>query len=271
MKNRLAKVLIVACFLTAIHSSIAETKFVQTNHVSLSAFSNMRRGISVNEVQQLLKSPGEHQFTALHENLEYLCRYFLFDEPRVSFYLIFTNNHLKAVVDRPKTEFDRVPYKGSFREIPKPVDSENQMQSVLTANDLSKTEIEDRMRNAIPKGKESLNILPAFIILAPLFALKAGEINQDYRRNKQFAEKFDPLKVKLGSSPKDLEAVFGTPFRTKEISPGEWVQIYGSDVPLRINPSARFSWVSAVFENGKVTRVFSHLLFDKRLKEAGKP
>jgi len=208
---------------------------------------------------------GKHEFSAAVQQTRYLGLYFAFKEPHVGFYLIFTNGYLKAVVDPPRPEFDRVPYKDTVREIPKPIDAEDRLKSVLASDELAREELEQRIRNAMPKSASSLNMLPNFLIASPLYAALSGEIEADYRTNAELAKQYDPLKVKLGAPIEEVEQAFGQPYRVIEASEKQMVHVYGSPMPLRINPAYRFSWVTVVFEDGKAIRVLSNHFFDERL------
>lgn len=254
--------------LVGILSACSAEKSPPESAVSLGAFLELKRGTSLEEVRSELKMPGKHQFSVFVSEADCLCLYFLFDEPRVGFYLIFTNGHLKAVVDPPKLEFERVPYKNSFREIPKPVDSEKVMRTVLESADLSREEIELLIRQAVPKGKESLNVLPAFLIASALSKDRSAEIKADYQTNEELAKKFDPMKLKVGAQTGDVEKEFGKPYRVIN-QPGERViHVYGSPVYLRVKPGDHFSWVTVYFENGKAVQILSDYFFDKRLLES---
>jgi len=262
-----ASTILAAVLTFAVSGCSAEKKPPETA-VRLEAFLALERGTLLEDVRTTLGMPGRHEFSAVVEETRYLSLYFAFEEPYVGFYLVFTNEHLKAVVDPPKPEFYRVPYKDTVREIPKPFDAENRLKAVLAFNDLSREEIDQRIRLAIPKGASSLNMRPAFILASPLYLAKSGEIEADYRTNADLAKRFDPLKVELGDQIEDVEKVFGKPYDVIKESEERVVHVYGSPVSLRINPAFRFSWVTLVFENGKVVRVLSNHFFDKRLLQS---
>src|SRR4026208_929972 len=63
--------------------------------VDLETFLRIERGTPLEKVRAVLKMPGTHEFTALIGDSEYVCVHFLFREPRIGFYLVFTNAHLK--------------------------------------------------------------------------------------------------------------------------------------------------------------------------------
>ena len=236
--------------------------------VNLNTLLALERGTSLDNVCSALRMSGKHECSALIDKTRYLFIYFAFEQPHVGFYLIFTNEHLKAVVDPPKPEFEKVPYKDTVREIPKPVDPEKRIKIVLDSADLSQEEVKLRIRQAMPKSASSLNMLPAFLIASPLFLARSGEIEGDYRTNAELAKKFDPVKLAVGAELGDVERAFGKPYRVIRDSEERVVQVYGSPVSLRINPSYRFSWVTVVLENGKVVRILSNHFFDQRLLQS---
>lgn len=201
----------------------------------------------------------------LVDDTEYLRLYYLFKEPPVGFYLVFTNEHLQRIIQPPKAELKRVPYKGTFREIPMQKATTNLIDEVLTARDLTREEISQLIRHALPRSSESLNALPAFMVAAPSFVKGWGEIESDYQTNAELAQKYDPMKVEVGDTVAEVEAAFGSCYRIVESSPGSEIHVFGGPVNLRINPAYKFSSVAVVFENGKVTQVLSHYFFDKQL------
>lgn len=255
-----------ACVLAL--SAAGAPKASPGNRVAVESFLKLGRGTSLENVRAVLKMPGKHEFSVLVDQVEYLCLSFDFEEPRVRFYLVFTNKHLKAVADPVKAEYDRVPYERAFREVEKPFEPEQRVQSVLSSQHLNRQQLEQRILATALRGSKSWNVLPAFIITAPLFAARAGQIEADYRKNAEFARKYDPLKIRLGTSLADVSEAFGKPYRIIKKSTEEVVHVYGDPMPLRVNPKDRFSWVAVVIENGKAVRVFSNQFLDKRLLES---
>ena len=233
--------------------------------VTVDSFLGLERAMALEEVRTALKMPGMHEFAALIGDTEYLCLHFLFQEPRVGFYLLFTNAHLKAIVGPPAPAFERIPYKDTFREIPKPFDPEVRLQNVLATSDLTRDEIKQEIARAPTASRTPSNIEPAVLIALPFFIARSGKIESDYRTNEELAKKYDPFKIRLGADMAEITDQFGQPYRVLEQSRETMTYVYGSPISLRINPSYRFSWVTVVVNNGKVVRVLSNHFVDRRL------
>jgi hypothetical protein len=233
--------------------------------VGLESFLSLERGTALERVRALLKMPGTHEFSALVGDTEYVCLHFLFQEPRVGFYLLFTSAHLKAIVRPPATKFERIPYKDGFREIPRPTDPEASLRDVLAANDLTRDEINQDIARAPRANRTPSNIVPAVLIATPFFIARSGKIESDYRTNEELVKKYDPFKIKVAADVSEVMKQFGAPYRIINPSAETVIHVYGSPTDLRINPQYRFSWVAVVFQNGKVVRVLSNHFFDRRL------
>lgn len=231
---------------------------------TLETLRNLKIGISKEQLETMLGTKGTHQFTVQEGSNCYLCLSFSFEKPYISYYFLLRNGCLQSMMPRPPPEMERIPYKNTFREVQRPLDVEKRVRLIIHEKGLSGMELVESVRKALPEGTSSLNVLPAFIVTAPLWLMAAKDIKNDYDRNKELAERFDPLKLDVGLSNAQVQMALGNPI--KVIGSGDrTVCLYGSDEPLRVSPVCRFSWVAVTFEGGKVTRIFSNDLFDRRL------
>jgi len=197
-----------------------------------------------------------------------MCVKLSFERPRGRLYFLFRNGKLASIQQPPKAEFVMATYRGKPWEKSKPIHPEEQMYKVIQGKDLSPGEIVDQIEEwsknetLASRGKEPMNILPIVIATAPLFEPKIVRAESEAA---SLAEKFDPFKIKLGMTTNETQAVFGEPELRIAGLTNRVEHVYGSKLsPFApgITPSV---WVSVIFQDGEVTRVFSHDFFDKRL------
>jgi hypothetical protein len=249
--------------------SSAEQRKIGEEPLPIGVLTNLARGMLLTELAQRTGVKPQHQFTAMFGSNNVSCVKLSFDRPRGYFYFLFQNGELAAIQNRGwRVEFETNTYPGRPRQVPKARNPEAQMAKVLQGQDLSPNEIAEKVeewsKNEIvaSRGKEPMNILPAITATAPLFAPKRIRAENEAA---SLAEKFDPFKIKLGMTTNETQAVFGEPELRLIGLTNRVEHVYGaklSPFAPSITPSV---WVSVIFEDGKVTRIFSHDFFDKRL------
>jgi hypothetical protein len=176
------------------------------------------------------------------------------------------------VLASPPAEFEYKPggYEGRPVQVPKSFEAEEKLGKVLKLPDLSREEIAQRLKQAAAleseaaKEKWSANVLPAFIITAPVWIAISPAIARDHSKAAKLVEKFDPLKINLGMNVREVNSMYGEPVRQYEKGNGI-LHVYGVELPVYATSQFDPVWLAVQFEGDKVTRVFSHRFFDKRL------
>jgi hypothetical protein len=245
----------------------------QTNSVQIpiETLANLPRGISLAELEARIRLNPLHQFAAHIDTNDFLCVSVFFEHPPGSFYFLFRDEKLTTVSKPPKAEFETKSYDGRRSQVPKRVEPEERLASVLSERDLSPSEIDESLKRsaeldaAATRAKEPQNIKPAWTITAPLWMAQRNSIDRAQDEAAKLVAKFDPFKVKLGMTVSEVERLFGKPARVRQISSNETLHVYGSDLPGFASVRFRPVWMTVVFRDQKVIRVFSHDLFDKRL------
>jgi len=238
-----------------------------------SALTNLGRGISLADLSAKTGAQPQHQFAAQLGTNELLCVKLLFQHPRGRLYFVFQNGRLAAVHDPPRVESETYGYFGKTpRTRPNRVDPEDKMNTVLLSPDLSHSEIGERLeqwsRNeaVASKGQEP-NVLPAFIIIAPLWLANTPSIMRANDEARKLTAKLDAFKIKLGMKTNETMALFGEPTQIALPSTNCILHIYGSRFPAKASGHHSPNWVTVRFCDGEATRVFSHDFIDQRLIE----
>ena len=248
---------------------------------SIGIITNLSPGLSLEEVQKRLAAKLQHEFTAGIESNQFLCVLMRNTQSSAPafFYLLFRNGGLSGILEEPQPVFERKTYRGKPASVPKPVDPEEELGAVLKQPFLRAAEIKQRMEawaaaaEAASSGKEPGNIRPAFALAAPLVAAKAPTVAKARKEAASLIEKYDPFKIKIGMSPAEVQSLFGLP-NNSERKADQVLEVYGARLPPAATLPVASSeppptevgsvFVAVVFQNGKVTRVFSHDFFDKR-------
>lgn len=251
----------------------------QTGQLPISVLTNLPRRISLDQLKNRTGIKPQHQFTARLETNDVLCVSLSFEHPRGYLHFLFRNGGLASIQSVPTVEFVLKTNHGIRVRVPLPVHPEAHMTKVIHGNDLSPDEIAKKIEQwsrgeaQRAKGSEPMNILPAVILSAPVSLAQWPARARARREAEKLAGKFDPFKIALGMTADEAKARFGDPDHRHVVSSDcEW-RCYGSDLsgllPVHVSPV----WVSVVFCDGKVTRVFSHDFFHKGpleiLKERG--
>ena len=222
------------------------------------------RGISRAELEQLYQRTGRHQATALVEQETVLCVSYTFGEPYVTYYFVFRNDRLTKIIEPPRGELRTVPYRGSRRVVPTPVDADLRLRAVLASPDLSRDALGSSLEQRLPKaGSESFNVLS---LLVPFIAVKSPWIAQQYRHNAALMTTYDGLRIEIGMDTDEVDVRLGSPKRIHALSDDREVCVYGDNSQPDVNPMYQFSWVAVVFDDGRAVRLFSHHFFDERLR-----
>ena len=249
---------------------LPERSFGDPKHYFATIVTNVPLGISLEELARRTGIKPTHLVSARVETNSFLAVSLSFSQPSGTLNFLFENEKLRAIQDRPKVEFETKTHRGKPWKVPKAFDSEDRFNQIANAPNLTPLEIESRFQqwaknqNAATQGSE-LNILPAArIVAATSPTAKTAQLHAETQAA-ELAEKYNPFKIALGMTPSEVKALFGTPALQQNLSNGSQLHVYGEQLSGLVPAHIPYVWVSIVFCEGIVTRVFSHDLFDKRL------
>lgn len=218
-------------------------------------------GMNEERVEQLLGFRGGHQFTALISNHTVRCLSYYRKDARGRYYLVFTNGHLASMCVPPEFEMRRVPYGGTWLYERVIGDPEIRVGKVLAATNLLGSKLPATLGSQAPSKYSWDPGLTAAFLLVQRSANKAKQA----QREKEYLillEKFDPTKVELGATVAEVEKRLGKPHIVETSQTGEEKRYYGS-VEFGMMASREMMWLTVVYREGKVIRVFSHDFLDQ--------
>ncbi|MCD6050208.1 MAG: hypothetical protein K0Q55_1611 [Verrucomicrobia bacterium] len=226
-------------------------------------------GTSRAEVEAHLKVKGEHEFSARIGTNEQFCVSILFQEPPASFYFLFNNDKLQAIVRPPPFEREKTPW-----ERTKAVNPEERLAAVLGQPHLSREDISAILleRSQLQSGKKgSLAMLPALLIISPFLAANAGNYIANRSEYRKLREKYDPFKINPGMERTEVIRLWGDPARSLPFGTDQQIHIFGAPNPPNVPARSLPALSGVIFENEKVIRVFSHHFFREDWKQNPTP
>jgi hypothetical protein len=225
-----------------------------TPHIDVVA--ELERGVSLDRVRAVLGQEPRHQFTSRVNSEEYLCVSYAFGEPYARLYFLFRDGRLEKITEPPPFAYQTAPYRGATLEKRLPVDPHVRVAEVMQAPDLGGTRLRRALAARLPKGRESSNVVPAFV--AERMAADEPARRKQYARNEQRATHFDGRRVRIGDSLGQVTDALGQPLQSAAAAPRS-VRVYGSTEPLpMVNHAYRFSPVEIHFEHDRVVAVFGN-------------
>jgi len=235
-------------------------------------------GMSQAEISENLKGTGMYQFSCLMETNVINCVSYSFGDRLIRYFFLFKNERLISILDPSLLyidAFEEKPnpnpkYPGTKIEIRKPWKDEDFMIGVLKAETMSPETLSVQIKTRLEKKKNrktSYNVLPAFVILAPLIIPDMMARN---KKDEAWLNKFDPFKIKIGAKREDVEAVFGKPlFVAQHAGANRVTHAYGpaellwrDKTRVRLGSINKRFWEAVVYENDVAIRVFSNDLFN---------
>lgn len=236
----------------------------------------LRLGLSQKDVSEKFKGSGTHQFSARQGSNAFHCVSYSFGERLIRYYFLFKNDQLVSILDtRPffANAFTSKPYPkvpGTRIEVRKPWKAEDFMRGILEAKTLSPKAFSSQIKARLEENsgrKRSYNVLPAFLILAPLIIPHAIAENKKYEA---WLRAYDPFKIKIGTTRGKVETAYGKPhFIVQHNGSDRETHAYGPSELLRrdktrlyLGPWNKRFWISVVYENDVAVRVFSNDLFN---------
>jgi hypothetical protein len=93
------------------------------------------------------------------------------------------------------------------------------------------------------------------------FSRARGPVGLKNNRKLALVKQFDPSQIALGSALTLVESRLGKPHLTDSLDGGREMRYYGN-IEFGLSASRELMWLSVVYEDGKVIRVFSRDFFD---------
>ncbi len=219
-------------------------------------------GLDRREVERRLGQGSEHQVTAAvdGENIVVTTHNV---SPWVPMFYVYRDGRFEKVVDGMRSATEVSSFEGTPWFRPVPQDPETRLQAILAAPSLTDDAIAERIaerRRDEAYAKQFLEpsaLWPAIIITAPLYPFTLPRIMSENARDRDLARRFDPWLVRIGMSVDEVVAIYGAPKVVLDEG-GSLVRTYGEHE----------SCIAVHFQDGHVTRVFSHKFFDHSLVDA---
>ena len=235
-------------------------------------------GMSAAEISSNFKGPGIHQFSAQQESNVFRCVSYSFGDYSIRYYFVFKNDELISILDAQPffaNAFETKPnpdpkHPSTKISVRKPWQAEDFMTAVLQATTISPEVLSEQIKTRLESargGKTSYNVLPAFVILAPLIVPDMLARNKKYET---WLNTYDPFKAKVGARRSDIESVYGKPhFVVHHDATKRSTHAYGppevlwrDKARLYLGPLNSRFWTAVVYENDVAVRIFSHDLFN---------
>lgn len=228
-------------------------------NVLMKDLASLKHGMTQQEVENALKARGSHQFTALRSNTIIRCIAYCRSDKWGMYYFVFTNGRLTSICEPPPFEMRTVPYGDSLLNIRVLGDPEVRIDKVLNAKDVIgpslTAALETKEPNAPPKSSADPGLTAAYLLTKKLLSNK----EKDKERAKEYKlllEKYDPFKVRIGSIAQDIEVHLGKPQIVEAMNEKREMRYYGS-VEYGKTAIRELMWISLVYDENKVVRVFS--------------
>ncbi len=225
------------------------------------ALASLRHGLTQHQVAELLKARGDHQFTAVLSNGITRCVSYYRNDVYGHYHLVFTNDHLAGICEPPPSEQRKEPYKGTWAIYRVMTDPEARLAAVLRSEDMIGPRLTAALKPKTPPKRSVDPGLTAAFLLAQKLA-GAGSQSARERKFSVLVKQFDPYEVALGSPLTLVERRLGRPHITEPLGAGREIRYYGS-IEFGMTGSKELMWLSVVYADGKVIRVFSRDFIDK--------
>lgn len=243
----------------------------------LEDFVKLKPDMARAEVDKLLVTKGQHEFTYLDANgdtfesrlYEVLPAGFEFEAPLD---VTFRNDRLFSVVhyDDANDHFQKLPASTSPTEATS-FDEDGYItefltiESCLTGDVDSARELSERIIKQAQHYDEVMkrhrpNRPPAIlgaVLNNPGYRKRLAE---QYKLNAEERAQYDPAKIRIGMTQQEVNQEFGVPRYTEDLD-GARVCLYGPEKLRGVNPGYVTSPVMVMFRDDSVVRTLSHIYF----------
>jgi len=235
---------------------------VQGQTVDSRTFIELKRGITLAKLESTFQNKPTHEFTVLRNGETIRCvRYDLITPATYqSYYFVFTNDSLTLICLPPPLEYGTGTVNGIQYDF-SIVRPEKNVETVIHSEDLNGEALAKSVSQIMSFKRTNewdMKMVP-LLLFAPLAIPAVPEKNQWRREFEAQRTQYNPFKVKLGMTITEVEAMFGNSFTIGTTADHHEIRYYGS--PKFAAYSGEL-WVSVVFDQGKVVRVFGDRFFD---------
>ena len=233
----------------------------ETSNISPLALASLRHGLTQQQVEEQLKARGQHQFTAAFSNGVARCVSYYRNDVYGHYYLVFTNDHLERICQPPPFEMLEEPYQGTwinYRVLGRP---EARLATVLRAEDMIGPRLTAALKPQSPPKRSVDPGLTAAFLLAQGLASPASKAERE-RKFRALVKQYDPYQIALGSALASVERALGKPHIIETLGDDREIRYYGN-IEFGLSASRELMWLSIVYEDAKVVRVFSRDFVDQ--------
>jgi hypothetical protein len=196
----------------------------------------------------------------------------------IRYFFLFENERLISILDPSlfyTNAFEEKPnpnpkYPGTKLEVRKPWKDEEFMTGIIKAKTMSPEDLSAQIKTRLEKKKNrknSYNVLPAFVLLAPLIV---PDLIAQNKKHETWLNKYDPFKINIGKTRNDVEATYGKPhFVVHHDAANRETHAYGppeilwrDTTRVHLGPLNKRFWTAVVYENDVAVRVFNNDLFN---------
>lgn len=175
-------------------------------------------------------------------------------------FAIFVEDKFAKFVNWFPVEMEFVPYEGTTRSHPKPIEIGNIGWFIRAVEsdsvDISELEKEMQARSDAPSQIDP-GLTIAYLLLNSQRLTPALATEKDYQRNTQLRDQFNAARLTIGMTDTEVEAVFHSkPIASGKTKAGAFV-VYGSDESFNIDPVLLYSNVLVVFKEGQVSLIYA--------------
>ncbi len=263
--SRIHQIIATVTLFTCLNFEICKSQTVQQRqervNVPNEALASLSHGISENDVEKILKARGNHQFTAILSNITVRCTAYYRSEVYGEFYLVFTNSYLASICEPPPFKFQEIPYQGTVAVQRILGDPEDRIVKVLNSPDIIGHKLKSLLkpRKRVKKSSDP-GLTAAYLLTKMLFTDKKREAQRkiEYER---LLDLYDPFQIPLGAPLQDIESHLGKPHIIQTLGENREMRYYGS-IKYGLLASRALMWLTVVFDDSKVVRVFSHDFVD---------
>jgi len=221
---------------------------------------SLQHGLTQQQVEEQLKARGHHQFTATYSNGVARCVSYYRNDVYGHYYLVFTNDHLACICQPPPFEMQKEPYQGTWANYRVLGNPETRVSAVLRAEDMLGPRLTAALKPQTPPKRSVDPGLTAAFLLAQGLVSPASKAERE-RKFQALVQQYDPDQIALGSALPLVERQLGKPHITESLDASREIRYYG-DIEFGLRASRELMWLSVVYEDGKVVRVFSRDFVD---------
>jgi hypothetical protein len=218
---------------------------------------NLQRGITLQQLEAEVGAKATHQFTIRTNEQTLRCVSYRFSKPNLTlrYDFLFRDDALEKVLESPPLARRQVPgYDFLVTNEP-----EKRVATVVDTPDLQGEALAESLaRTGGRKSGQSLDILPAFIVLLPLAPILIADGQAQNRHRREAAKHFDPFRITLGMTAEEVEVHFGKSVFSDPMEATREVHFHGNPKIGWYSPP----WLAVVYDRQKVTKVFSGYFFD---------